>query len=535
MTDRLNLRKFIRASLISLNEVRFSDVYDTGVELDAFPDDQKLIDEFKGTTPDINTTWGDAYQKAAQITGVDYYVVINGKIDKGDASFATVPNAVTICNNFITAVKTVVKELTPIPIGYGALPNIDTDDIGDDDVDGLLRQFAIAIEKSNVPKIKTLFAKALQVAKNDRVRAAAICYESVKRLPVVIGVALFTRPGRKTNIKGTAIQRFRTRQPPEGGESSYMQESPPENSAIAFCASGNYPTGYIYDNPLRDIDQPVIFLNADDLERTTAAAIEHEVGHALDSIFNSACKKYDSVKSSTKSETDYIGEADMPVIALLAPPPIPSTGPMSTEDGTSSPNAMSYLKSAMDFLKSVPGLLSYSATPVPVKNPRTPAEKQVKTVYDKHMSAREAQAITTARFSFQILSTLTGRDYSGVGSVFSASTKYGVNNSVISDSWYKLEGEQRNAVKSIYRIHNNLRADKEYMSAPDARLMIAIAAQTAVKGSAEPDLIAFILAAIGPHPASDFDKWAGVAAADIPKGDERSVATERWMRLAGLV
>jgi hypothetical protein len=547
-TDSL-LRLLLREQLMS------EDIYDTGYDPDVYLDDESKIREFEGTTPVINTSHDEVVRKAAKITGVNYYVVTNGKIDKGDASFPDFPNATLIANRFAETLKNIAKEYTPISIGYGKFPNIDTDDIGDDDTDSALLQFAKAIETSSLPKIKTLFAKALQVTKGDRVGAAAICYVTVKRIPVIIGVPLFTRTGTKLDIPGDAMVRFNTRKLEVEGWNVQLVIEDPDDSTIAFCQL-HRPVGFLAMDDMRDIAIPVVFMNADNINRTTESSIEHEIGHGIDGIFGTACLQYDVTGNKKKYEdkNDYIGEANMPVISMLAPAPIPASGKPTQPDGTSSPNASQLLKSAADFLASIPELIQVNVPSKP-KQVKTRADIKAKENYDDSMRVYSMRAYTAARFGFQVLGSLTGRDYSGVGRAFGAYQQpYGSDVSLVSDSWFELPGEQRNAVKLIYRTHSELKkTDKEYNTVPDARRKLVYAVRSKDQKAAEWSLAAFILATLGPHPASDFDKLAGFAAVDkqtttgdtmpgLPgsrsgalPGETASGVSERWGRLAGLV
>lgn len=522
------------------------------------PDQEEKVEKFTGVAPEIpDITKGPEFSSIAKVVGASYYYVSNGKIVTGGATPVN-KKAYDLCNRYITTLNSIIDEYTPIPIGQGKFPNIETGWMRNSDDEKNLLTFAAAIEKSSKPKIKTLFQYALtNITKNDRVSAAAICYETVKRLPTTIGMILFEHDPSLSQFD--LFDRF-AKMSPSSYDGTLIQNTEKSDQGCAHTTTV-YQTGVnLLGYRMKEMVLPVCVFSATDDMCNDVQTMQHEIGHAIDFIYSDACFERDEreIKKDPKFDSmSYMAFADAGVIAQLAPPPLPRTEATPAAQLVSTPQAVPYLNSAIEFIKKFPNLFSktkYPAKPAYTAKPRTDAERrdrarkdaQFKSGVETYQYELDAQTMMHGRFAFKQLSLLVDRDYSGIGDpdVINAEGLLGSperrDTLRALGTWHESEGELRNAVKLIFRTHSALRADPNYAKLADAREAIVKkvieqdpSAASTVPGIGEEANVVRLLAALGPHSAADFNKLEGVAAAD-QSADRPSIA-ERWWRLAGLV
>lgn len=516
-------------SLARLQE-GIEELFDTGYDTETSSELRDAISKFKGSAPDIPVKYGSSYRDAAMSQNVNYYLYDNGKIQVGDTSFPDWPAAKTVLRQFKTALDEVIPFYTVID-GSGRFPDIDTDNIDNSKVKQSLLNYAKFIEASQLQKVKTIYKTALKVTGNDRAKAAAICYDGAKALPYILGVALFTRYGPNMSIKTKsqigsedAYARFRSVKlsPSSSTLTVYISISNPDSDdhSLAFCTPGGGPIGV--DVVLR----PVCFYNADSLPDMTV--VRHEIDHAIHRIYNDAFSKHASEanQKSVKQDArggDYIFEMNKEVIGELSPPSLPGqqSGGLVRK---STPQAKPYVDSAADFIK-------------------------------KNVKIGDMSAVSLAKLSFLVLGSIVGRDYNGVGdtnfdtagndiapvSFTKGGEAFEMSTAYTAGDWIMNSSEIRNAVLNMFRRHRRLKKElgTQYTAAQDVRPYLAKGLTNTVNISSSQDLIeACILAALGPHPSTDFDKLAAVAAADQPAAGEETRLSEnlmrRWSLLAGL-
>ena len=476
--------------------------FDTGLDAKPRDDtDKAKLEEYVGSAPDIPSYRGSALQVGAKIKNVNYYLSVDGKIVKGDTALPVNKNALSVIQTFQNA----LNELVPLYTegdGSGQLPNINVS-LADWSVVGggekeKLRVYASRLDKTALPKVKTLYSEALKQTKGDKIRAAAICYEGARAIPHIIGISVFSAPG-----ESGAYKKIRSIDTYETLGTIYVSDAridPGQDNSLAY-ANQDYPIGFTFGKAL--VCLPKIVLNGDAApDRDT---ILHELGHAIAFCFNEAFNRL--LGNPSDKETDYVNQANVDVISAISPPSLPGKGFKDQDYSLATPQAKPYLEQAIDFVKKNTKLDSIS--------------------HDSY-----------AKTGFKILGILLNRDYSGVGSIevdingllldqnpSNTYSRIGIKNMKKSDKlvaaqnpWTFSVDEIRNAIRSIYQNHRAVKKElgDQYKNAADVRPLIAKKFKTIVdEDVASEDYTAVaLLAALGPHKSNDFDRLNAVAKND---------------------
>lgn len=516
------LRRLIRESLFSNSATpKWSD-----------PTFGNQNNNYTGTSPEVNTYFGESYEKIAQAYNISYYVYDSGKIDKGDTSVPANANAVKILNEFARVLASRILVYT-VSDSSGNLPDIDTSFVGGGISDYLpttdkekFQIFSRNLANTILPKVKTIYSAAMKYAQNDRQIAAAICYEGMKALPGTVGVCVFTHTGAKSDE--TAYRQMSRIKISSSNSYGYVNLASAPTPSLTIAHTSN---DYAQDDSV--VAKPVIFLDGDKPPDTPT--IEHEVDHAVEMCFNAAFKKILSMTdkgdedkttgagdSKEGSETSgYIYNANLDIISALAPPAVPR----SNFKVVSTPATKAMLSQARDFIKNHAPLIT----------------------------AKGTDPMSAAQAGFQILSALINRDYSGLGGELfdeNGTLAYDILSDKplkrgqgslykIQSGWSNKASELRNMVLAISREHKRLKKQlgTAYTSAADVRPMLAkLFNADTVSEEGRSTLI--LLAALGPHTAAEFDSLGAVAMGPQTSGGTGSQVTEstrRRVRLSNIV